>query len=352
MKLSFRWYGETDPVQLCQIRQIPGMKGIVTALYDVPVGEVWPLDAIRALQKPIEEAGLTISVIESVPVHEDIKMGLPSRDRYIENYQQTLRNLAAANVPVVCYNFMPLFDWVRTTLSYELPDGSNTLAYDDAEIAQLDLLSGEGKLPAWNVSYTKDELHRLYKIFRDMSEETLWENLTYFLQAIMPVADEVGIKMAIHPDDPPWSVLQLPRIVTNRANLDRLLAIHDSPNHGLCLCTGSLGCNPANDIVEMARHFAAQGRVNFVHMRNVKVVGERSFYESGHLSETGSVDMYQVMQALRQSGFDGPFRPDHGRMIWEETGNPGYGLYDRALGAAYLNGLLEAVDKQGGKAGV
>ncbi len=346
MYMTFRWYGDGDPVKLWQIRQIPGMKGIVSAIYDIPVGEEWPYDKIVELKEKIEAAGLELSVIESVPVHEDIKLGLPTRDRYIENYGNTLRNLARAGVNIVCYNFMPVFDWTRSKLDYELEDGSTALIYEEEVVRRMNPLSGELSLPGWDSSYRKEDLQRLFDQYAQVDEEKLWDNLAYFIRAIMPIADEAGVRMAIHPDDPPWPIFGLPRIITDEQALARFLALHDSPANGLCVCTGSLGANPANDMPAIVRRFGAQGRINFMHLRNVRFTGERSFEESAHLSSAGSVDMAEVVRALRDVDFGGPFRPDHGRMIWGETGKPGYGLYDRALGAVYLNGMWEALTKE------
>ncbi|WAH36035.1 mannonate dehydratase [Alicyclobacillus dauci] len=347
MKLSFRWYGDTDPVTLEQIRQIPGMQGIVTSLYDVPAGDVWPLDGILRLKTSVEDAGLELTVIESVPVHEDIKMGRSSRDRYIENYQNTLRNLARAGIDTVCYNFMPMFDWLRTSLEYRLPDGSTTLAYKDDEVDEEALLSGRLRLPAWNFSSQRDELMEMYRFYQNMTPEELWANLEYFARAVMPVAKECGQKMTIHPDDPPWPVVGIPRIIVDRASLDRLMSIYDDPSNGICFCSGSLGASAENDLPAMMRHFGRKGRIHFVHLRNVRRTDNKSFYESGHLSRDGSVDMYELMEAMHEAGVTVPVRPDHGRMVWGETGNPGYGLFDRAMGAAYLNGLWEAISKSG-----
>jgi len=346
MKMTFRWFGESDPVKLEYIRQIPGVVGIVTAIYDVAVGEEWPLEKILALKQTIESAGLSLEVIESVPVHEAIKIGLPSRDQYIENYKRTLRNLAQARIPVVCYNFMPVFDWTRSSLDHRLEDGSTALIYEEDVIQRMNPLTGELDLPGWDTSYEKEQLKELFDHYEQVSEEKLWDNLAYFIREIMPVADEVGIRMAIHPDDPPWPIFGLPRILTNQANLERFTQLHDSPNNGLCLCSGSLGANPANDIPEMIRHFGRKGKVNFVHARNVKRTGDKSFQESAHLSSAGSLDMVEIIRAICDIGFTGPIRPDHGRMIWGETGKPGYGLYDRALGATYLNGAWEGVRKE------
>ncbi len=346
MKMTFRWYGETDPISPAYIRQIPGMEGIVTAIYDIPVGEVWPIERIKLLKEKVEASGLVLSVIESVPVHEDIKMGLPTRDQYIKNYQQTIRNLSACGIKTICYNFMPIFDWTRSSLDFKLSDGSNCLIYEEDVIAKMDPLKGELSLPGWDTSYEKEELQRLFDTYKTIDEEMLWDHLTYFIKAIMPVADEEDVKMAIHPDDPPWPIFGLPRIITNAENLERFLSIYDKPCNGLAFCTGSLGPSIENNLPEMIRKFGAEKRINFMHARNIKRTGKKSFQESAHLSEAGSIDMYEIIKALHDIRFDGPIRPDHGRMIWGETGKPGYGLFDRALGAVYLNGLWEAVCKE------
>ncbi|QHE53020.1 mannonate dehydratase [Pontibacillus sp. HMF3514] len=345
MKMTLRWYGENDKVTLEHIRQIPGVTGVISAIYNVPVGKPWPLEDILALKKRVEEKGLLLEGIESVPVHESIKLGDPSRDQFIENYQQTLRNLADAGINLVCYNFMPVFDWTRSQLDYQLSDGSTTLTYMDQVIQKMNPLNGDLNLPGWDSSYEKEDLKQLLEQYQSVTEDDLWRNLQYFLKSIMAIADEVDIKMAIHPDDPPWSIFGLPRIITNKADLERLIRLVDSPNNGITMCTGSLGANSSNDMPELIRHFGSLGRIHFAHVRNVKRVGEKSFEESSHRSEDGSIDMYEVMKAYVDIGFKGPLRPDHGRMIWGETGRPGYGLYDRALGAVYLNGIYEAIQK-------
>jgi mannonate dehydratase len=344
MKMTFRWYGESDPVPLAYIRQIPGMYGIVSAIYDVPVGEVWPVEKIRALKDTIEAHGLKLEVIESVPVHEDIKLGKPSCDRLIDNYGQSLRNLAACGIEVVCYNFMPVFDWTRTSLDMRLPDGSTTLAFDARQVDALDIGKGIA-LPGWDTSYRPDELKALLAEYAALDESGLWANLAYFLRAVVPVAKEAGIKMAIHPDDPPRPIFGLPRIVKNRDDLARLLAIVDDPANGLTLCSGSLGADARNDIPSLVREFGARGRIHFAHLRNVHTNAAGDFHETSHRSADGSLDMAEIVKAYFEVGFDGYARPDHGRMIWGETGRAGYGLYDRALGAVYLNGLWEGVQK-------
>lgn len=345
MKLSFRWYGEEDPVTLEKIRQIPNMHTVVSAIYDVPVGGVWGKERIAALKSRIEEKGLHFDVVESVPVHEDIKLGLPSRDAYIEHYRGNIRNLAEAGVKVICYNFMPVFDWTRTQLQKPLSDGSNALAYDPRELEAIDPMQGELSLPGWDSSYKKEDLRRLILQYQAMDEEELWANLSYFLKGIIPVAEECGMKMAIHPDDPPWNIFGIPRIIKNERNIDRFLKIVDSESNGLTLCTGSLGSSAANDVVHMARKYAAQGRIHFAHLRNVRLLEEGGFEESAHFSESGSLDMVGILKALHDQHFDGYIRPDHGRMIWGEAGRPGYGLYDRALGASYITGIWETLSK-------
>src|SRR5271157_633092 len=257
MKMTFRWYGDSDPVPLAYIRQIPGIDGIVSAVYDVPVGEVWPLANIRALKAKIEAAGLTFEVVESVPVHEDIKLGRPARDRLIANYAETLRHLAQCGLKVVCYNFMPVFDWTRTILAMKLDDGSSTLAFDAEEVARIDPEQGIN-LPGWDTSYKPAELKALLAEYRGVGEAKLWNNLEHFLKGVVPAAAESGIKLAIHPDDPPRPIFGLPRIVKNVEDLRRLLAIADVPENGLTLCAGSLGADLHNNIVSMVQEFAGR----------------------------------------------------------------------------------------------
>lgn len=345
MKLSFRWYGPDDPISLRYISQIPNMHSIVTAVYDVPPGELWSRESIAALKKDTEDAGLHFEVIESVPVHEDIKLGKPTRDRYIANYQENIRRLGEAGIRCICYNFMPVFDWTRTQLDKMAADGSTSLVYYKDQLEKMDPLTGELNLPGWDASYTKESLAAVFAEYARITEEDLWKNLQYFLEAVIPVAEESGINMAIHPDDPPWPIFGLPRIITCEKNLDRFLKLVDSPANGLTFCTGSLGSSADNDIPHMVEKYAAMGRIHFMHIRNVKLLPDGSFEESGHLSANGSLDIVAIMKALHKNGFDGYVRPDHGRMIWGETGKPGYGLYDRALGAAYLNGIWEALEK-------
>lgn len=341
MKMTFRWYGEGDSIPLNYIREIPNVSGVVTAVYDVPVGEVWGLDKIRRLKALCDGAGLEMEVIESVPVHEDIKLGKPSRDRLIANYAQTIRNLGKVGVKCICYNFMPVFDWLRTDLKHKNPDGSNSLSYCHGQLLKLDPKNLH--LPGWDESYSTEQLNGLLDEYKGISHERLFENLVYFLNGIMPACDEADINMAIHPDDPPWDMFGLPRIITSAESYDKMLAAVPNPHNGFTFCTGSLGAGRFNDLSAMAKKYAK--RIYFAHVRQLEYEGERDFVEAGHLTRAGSLDIYAVVKALVSGGFEGYVRPDHGRNIWGEDGKPGYGLYDRALGAAYLNGLFEAIEK-------
>ncbi len=342
MKSSFRWYGDSDRVPLAYIRQIPGMRSIVSAVYGVKPGEVWPEESIKSIADRCAEHGLVFDVVESIPVTEEIKLGLPGRERHIENYCQSIRRCAKYGVKCITYNFMPVFDWTRTQLDKKAADGSTSLVMYWDQMQGLDPLKDDIHLPGWDASYTQDQVRELIAAYGELGEEGLWENLAYFLKRIIPVAEEVGIVMAIHPDDPPYPIFGLPRIITGQEALDRFLAMVDSPANALCLCTGSLGCSPASDIPAMVRKYSAMGRIGFMHLRNVKILPDTSFEETAHLSGCGSLDMNAIVKALVETGFTGYFRPDHGRMIWGETGKPGYGLFDRALGSAYINGLIEA----------
>ncbi|NLV35368.1 MAG: mannonate dehydratase [Clostridiaceae bacterium] len=354
MKMTFRWFGEKDDsVRLEHIRQIPGITGIAGALFDIPVGDEWPLDNILRLKKQVADAGLELEVIESVNIHEDIKLGLPSRDGYIENYKKTIRNLGKAGVKVICYNFMPVFDWIRSDLAQILEDGSEAMSYNNGIITGIDPIklveemesNSKGfSLPGWEPERLK-ELKETFEKYKDVDEDKLFDNLRYFLENIIPVCEEADVKMAIHPDDPPWKLYGLPRIVTGKAGLERLVKLVDSPYNGLTLCSGSLGANRENSIPELIRYFGAMGRIHFGHVRNIKFESEGVFHESSHLSADGSLDLFEIMKAYHDIDFKGYIRPDHGRMIWGEKARPGYGLYDRALGIAYMNGLWEAIGK-------
>ncbi len=358
MKMTFRWYGSfMDPIPLKYIRQIPGITGVVTSLMDLPAGELWPLDRLKELKKEVNGSGLELEVIESVNIHEDIKLGLPSREQYIENYKETIRNLGKIGVKVICYNFMPVFDWTRTSLDRVLPDGSNTMSYDQDIIDkitdpqkfadEIQNQTGEFEMAGWEPE-RMTELKRLFKAYETISHEKLKENLKYFLKAVIPVCEECDIRMAMHPDDPPWDIFGLPRIAHSLKAYEEIISMVDSPYNCITLCTGSLGSDPDNHLPEIIRHFGRKNRIAFVHARNLKIEEPGKFYESSHLSEDGSFDMYEIMKALNEVGYDGYIRPDHGRMIWGERGRAGYGLFDRALGIAYLNGIQESIEKQKG----
>ena len=352
MEMTLRWYGSKfDTVTLKQIRQIPGVTGVITTLYDTEPGEVWSRKRIRALKEEVAAAGLSIAGIESVNVHDAIKTGSSDRDQYIDNYIETLRHLGQEDIHLVCYNFMPVFDWTRTELARVRPDGSTVLAYTQEAVDALDpekmfaSIAGDTNgmiMPGWEPERMA-RVKELFAMYKNVDDEALFANLGYFLQRIMPVCNEYDIKMAIHPDDPAWSVFGLPRIIINKENILRLMKMVDDVHNGVTFCSGSYGTNLNNNLPEMIR--ALQGRIHFAHVRNLKFHSPTNFEEAAHLSSDGDFDMYEIMRALYEIGFDGPIRPDHGRMIWDEVAMPGYGLYDRALGATYLNGLWEAIDK-------
>ncbi|MFX1419878.1 MAG: mannonate dehydratase [Promethearchaeota archaeon] len=345
MEMTFRWYGDNDPIPLKYIIQIPRVTGIVSALYDIPVGEIWSIEKLKVLKSKIEAVGLKFSVIESIPVHENIKLGLPNRDILIDNYCQSIRNMGSLGIRTLCYNFMPIFDWIRTELNMEILDGSKVLSYDHKQLKNIDIRKGSFELPGWATHYTKKELNDLLDTYSNFDEKELWLNLEYFLKRVIPVAEEYDVKMGIHPDDPPWSIFNLPRIITDEAALNRFIKIIDSPSNGITFCTGTLAANPKIDLIKSIRKFGAMKRIPFAHCRNIKHTGEYSFHEVEHPTEYGDVNMYEVIKAFIEVGFKGVIRPDHGRMIWGENGHPGYGLYDRALGSIYLSGLWEGIEK-------
>jgi len=334
-----------------KIRQVPGIEGIITTLYGMMPGEEWKKEDILNLKKQVKDAGLVISGIESLNVHDSIKIGNSQRDQYIEKYINTLIILAQSGINLVCYNFMPVFDWTRTDLTKIRPDGSSAMAYDQNIIDKINPEEMFSKineksdgfiLPGWEPQRMAG-IKELFEMYKDIDEEKLFANLEYFLKAIMPVCLKYGINMAIHPDDPAWPVFGLPRIVTNKEQLLKIIKISDCPNNGVTLCTGSLGSNPDNNITDII--YSLKERIHFAHVRNVKHNSKGNFEESAHLSIDGSLDMYKIMKAFYEIGFKGPVRPDHGRNIWGEISVPGYGLYDRAIGLNYLCGLLEAIVK-------
>lgn len=352
MDMTLRWFGTGyDSVTLQQIRQIPGVTGVVTTLYGTTPGEVWSLEEIRKIKKEVEDAGLVISGIESVNIHDSIKVGTPDREQYIENYIKTLEHLGQEGIRMVCYNFMPVFDWTRSDLAKVRPDGSTVLAYDQEVISKIDPTtmfedmdknSNGFVLPGWEPERMA-RIKELFELYKEVGEEKLFSNLVYFLERIMPVCDKYDINMAIHPDDPAWPVFDLPRIITGKEKILRLMNAVNNVHNGVTLCTGSLGSNPTNDIVDIIH--SLKGRIHFAHVRNLQYNSPGNFQEAAHLSSDGNLDMFAIMKAFYDSGFDGVIRPDHGRAIWGEVSMPGYGLYDRALGACYLNGLWESIDK-------
>ena len=359
MKMTFRWFGsKSDRITLSQIKQIPGTSGLMGLLDYKAAGEVWTEEEIKAYVDEVHAAGLECEVIESVNVHEDIKMGLPTRDKYIENYCITIRNLAKYGVKVIVYNFMPVFDWLRTDLAHPIEeDGSNSLYFDERELGNMTPLeivrrtaanSNGFTLPGWEPERLA-ELETTLKRYEGITQDMLRENYKYFLDGIIPTCEACGVVMACHPDDPAWPIFGLPRIAHSQADFDKIVALHDSPCNTVCLCTGSLGSNPENDIPAVIRHFGEMRRIGCMHVRNVKYLGHHHFREASHLSSDGDLDMFEIMKAIYDTCPSTYVRPDHGRMIWDEAGRPGYGLYDRALGITYLNGLWEAIDKMSKK---
>ncbi len=388
LEQTWRWFGPHDPVSLKEIRQT-GAEGIVTALHQIPVGDVWPVNAIIARKSMIEAEGLRWSVVESLPVHEDIKKRKGQYARYLENYRESLRNLGRCGITVVCYNFMPVLDWSRTNLELVFRDGSLTVQFEPTAFAAFDLFLLKRKgaekdydearytkakmyfdhldeqkreklvqavlfgLPGSGETFTLEELSQRIHEYKGVGDGEIREHLREFLCAVVPTAEEAGVVMGVHPDDPPWSLLGLPRVVSTSADVEQILAAVDSPANGLTLCTGSFGASRDNDLVAMATRFAS--RINFIHLRNVRKDDEGNFYEENHLE--GDVDLYRVMKILileqRRRAREGhpnarmPMRPDHGHLMLPDQGRadfyPGYSLFGRMRALAELRGLEQGI---------
>ncbi len=351
MKIGFRWFGDDD-YALKDIRQIPRASEIVWSLHKKAAGELWEEEEIKHEVEKIENAGFKGSVVESVNIHESIKIGSNDRDQYIENYINTIKNLSKYGVKVICYNFMPIFDWTRTELKHPLPDGSTSMYFDYDQIKDLDPIAFRDKilngtqnyqLPGWEEERL-ESITELFKVYSQISSDELWDNLQYFLEKIMPTCEKYNVKMAIHPDDPGFEIFGLPRMIASEADIERLFTINPSKNNGLTFCSGSLGSNRANNLEQILEKYI--DRTYFVHIRNLKFYGDRNFQEVSHLTEDGDIDIVGLTHILLKKQFTGYIRPDHGRHLFDEECRAGYGLFDRAFGIMYINGIMDLYNRR------
>jgi mannonate dehydratase len=349
MQTAFRWYGNTDRIPLTWLRQMTPTPLVVTHLGEMLPGDVWPVERLQALRAGLDAHGLGLGPIESVFWSDAMKLGRPEREGHIENYVQTLRNLRTVfpEIPeiIVTYNLMPL-DWGRTALAWEHPNGARGLAFDQAALDSFDLTNGLF-LPGWGKGYSKAEFDALQTGYAEIGIEGFWQNVGYVLNAIVPAAESLNIRLAAHPNDPPWATFGLPALLTDAAAIRRLLALCPSRANALCFCTGSYGSDPANDVIAMLREFADS--IAWLHLRTVKTTGEKCFHEADHADPTANVNLLDVMRTVVEIGWDGIFRSDHGLDILQETESEtrGYPAIDRYAANKMLWAYWHALSTKG-----